>query len=85
MDKCKFPDGVVVKLDGIHEMKPHAYRLKQKLKNVTVEILECSECGDVSIGWYRQEDTEEIEYLGTDYGRYFRYGCAVFCNVASYN
>ena len=61
MDKCKFPDGVVVKLDGIHEVEPHAYRLKQKLKNVTVEILECSECGDVSIGWYRQEDTEEIE------------------------
>ena len=61
MDKCKFPDGVVVKLDGVHETKPHAYRLKQKLKNVTVEILECSECGDVSIGWYRQEDTEEIE------------------------
>lgn len=59
--KCKFPEGITVKPDGVHTMSPHAFKLKQKLKNVTIEILECSECGEISIGWYRQEDTEEIE------------------------
>lgn len=32
-------------------------------KNVTVEILRCPICGKREIGWYKQPDTEEIEYL----------------------
>ena len=51
---------IIIKPDGIHELSPHAFRVTEKLKNVTVEILEC-ECGEISIGWYRQEDTEVIE------------------------
>lgn len=43
-----------------HELDPNIYHLKQKLRNVTVEILE-SDSGEISIGWYRQEDTEEVE------------------------
>lgn len=38
---------------------PHRYRLKERHSNVTVEILECEDCGEVSIGWYRQEDTTD--------------------------
>lgn len=45
---------------GGYELDPNIYKVKQKLKNVTVEILE-SENGDISIGWYRQPDTEEVE------------------------
>lgn len=59
-DKCSFDYGVVVKPDGKHELSPHPFKLSQKLKNVTVEILECPVCGEVSIGWYRQDNTEEI-------------------------
>ena len=61
IEKCKFPNGITIKPDGVHTMSPHAFKLVQKLKNVTIEILECSECGEISIGWYRQEDTEEVE------------------------
>lgn len=57
---CKNPEGFVIKPDGIHELEPNVFKLKQRLKNVTIEILECSECGEISIGWYRQEDTEEV-------------------------
>lgn len=54
-------NGITIKPDGIHELSPHKFKLEQKLRNVTVEILRCEECGEVSIGWYRQEDTEEVE------------------------
>ena len=58
---CTFGDGVSVKLDGIHELSPHPLKLSQRLKNVTVEILECPKCGETSVGWYRQANTEEID------------------------
>lgn len=54
-------NGITIRPDGIHELSPHHYVLMQKLKNVTIEILHCKVCGKVSIGWYRQEDTEELE------------------------
>ena len=49
----------VWKPDGIHECEPKIFKLTQRLRNVTVEILE-SDDGEVSIGWYRQDDTEDI-------------------------
>ena len=57
---CTFPDGMDVRPDGIHSMSPHPYILKQRLKNVTVEILNCPICGEESIAWIRQSDTEDI-------------------------
>lgn len=57
---CSHGDGVSVRLDGVHELSPHVYRLTERLRNVTVEILTCEECGDVSVAWYRQADTEEV-------------------------
>lgn len=57
-------NGITIKPDGIHELSPHKFKLEQKLRNVTIEILRCEECGEVSIGWYRQEDTEEVEEDG---------------------
>ena len=61
---CSHGDGVIVRPDGVHELSPHVYRLTERLRNVTVEILTCEECGDVSIAWYRQNDTEEA--MGND-------------------
>lgn len=52
---------VTIKPDGIHELSTHKYKLDKRLKNVTIEILRCERCGEVSIGWYRQDDTEEVE------------------------
>ena len=49
---------ITIKPDGIHDLSPHKFKLDQRLRNVTIEILRCEECGEVSIGWYRQEDTE---------------------------
>ena len=57
---CTHGEGVTVRPDGVHELSPHAYTLIQRLRNVTVEILTCETCGDVSVAWYRQDDTEEV-------------------------
>jgi hypothetical protein len=38
------------------------YVLEQRLKNVTIEILKDQMTGEYSIGWYRQDDTEDITY-----------------------
>lgn len=52
---------ITIKPDGIHELSPHKFQEEMKLKNVTVQILRCKECGVVSIGWYRQDNTEILE------------------------
>ena len=59
---CKLPEGVEIKPDGIHPVSPHLYKTKEIHRNVTVEVSQCTVCGDISIGWYRQEDTES-EYI----------------------
>lgn len=46
--------------DGVHELSAHKFVEETKLKNVTVQILKCKECGNVSIGWIRQDNTEEV-------------------------
>lgn len=33
----------------------HNYIEKQVEKGVTVQVLECADCGEVSVGWYREE------------------------------
>lgn len=54
-------NGFTIKPDGVHDLSPHNFKVTQKLRNVTIEILQCKKCGAVSIGWYRQENTEEVE------------------------
>lgn len=49
--------GISLRPDGVHELSPHKYVKTSELQNVTVEILECENCGDVSVGWKMQENT----------------------------
>lgn len=58
--KCKFPDGVVIKPDGVHNLDPCRYKLSEIHRNVTIEVLKCSVCGHVSIAWRPQPNTEHI-------------------------
>ena len=61
MDKCKFPDGIVIKPDGVHELDPCEYQEVERYANVTISIRRCKKCGNIDIAWFRQEDTEELE------------------------
>jgi len=58
--KCSFPDGVVVRPDGINELDPCVYEEIERLVNVTVSVLRCRNCGHIEIEWMRQENTEEV-------------------------
>ena len=60
MTMCCANNGITIKPDSIHELSPHHFQKVQTLKNVTVEILQCKVCGKVSIGWYAQDNTQEV-------------------------
>ena len=60
MCKCQFPEGMADVRIGNAPLDPCKYVLSEIHRNVTVEILECPVCGDVSIAWYRQDNTEDI-------------------------
>lgn len=60
MEKCCFPTGVIVKLDGVNELDPCVYEEVECYKNVTVHVMRCLRCGHVEISWERQENTEEV-------------------------
>lgn len=57
--KCKFPNGIKIKPDGINELDPCIYELIEVHRNVTVEVRRCKKCGNIDISWIRQEDTED--------------------------
>lgn len=57
--KCQFPGVASVRI-GNAELDPCQYQVAEIHKNVTVEVLKCPKCGAVEIGWYRQENTEDI-------------------------
>ena len=47
-------------MEGNTELENCLLEQKEVYRNVTVEILECPICGKTSIGWYRQDNTEQI-------------------------
>lgn len=59
--KCRFPDGVVIKPDGKNILDPCHYEPIEKYANVTIEVRKCRNCGTVDIGWWKQDDTVELE------------------------
>lgn len=60
-EKCVTPGRVTIKPDGVHELDPCVYELKEIHDNVTVYVHECKNCGHVDISWSRTDDTEDIE------------------------
>ena len=61
MEKCKFPEGIIIKPDGKNELDPCIYEDIDKYSNVTITISRCVKCGHIEISWERQEDTEKID------------------------
>lgn len=60
MEKCKFPDGITIRPDGVNELDPCVYEEVERYRNVTVSVMRCKHCGHVEISWFRQEDIEEV-------------------------
>ena len=62
-DKCKFPDGMQVKLDGKNELDPCIYEEIERYENVTVIVSQCVNCGHIDIAWKRQPNTRKIDNI----------------------
>lgn len=60
MDKCSFPDGLIIRPDGENELDPCFYETKEVFTNCIVEILECKNCGNISVSWRKTDDTEKV-------------------------
>ena len=63
MSKCSHGT-ITILPDGIHPLTPHAFPEGLHLRNVEIQILRCKICGHVSIGWRRQDNTEEVREDG---------------------
>lgn len=42
------------------DVSPHRFEEIGVYKNVTVQILRCPHCGEISVGWIRQPDTKIV-------------------------
>lgn len=60
-NKCTFPNGIVIKPDGVNELDPCVYREVERYVNATVVISECEKCGHIDIAWFAQPNTEKID------------------------
>lgn len=60
MADCKFPDGMVIKPDGVNELDPCIYETTETYTNCVVEISRCKKCGKINISWCKTPDTKEI-------------------------
>lgn len=53
---CSWPEGVEVRLDGVHETEAHEWEEAETIEGCTVQILRCKRCGAESVGWRRPQD-----------------------------
>lgn len=61
MTDCKFPNGIVIKPDGVNELDPCVYETKKIYTNCVVEVAKCKNCGKISISWCRTSETKELD------------------------
>lgn len=61
-EKCSYPEGIVIKPDGIHELDPCTYFVAEVHRNVDVHVLRCVKCGYEEIEWERTPYTEDEYY-----------------------
>lgn len=52
-NKCKWPDGISIKPDGINELDPCIYEEVEVIENCTVRLLRCKYCGHEEWEWER--------------------------------
>lgn len=58
--RCRHPEGVTIKPDGVNKLLPCQLDLKEIHRNVTVHVFQCPVCGHVDLSWYEQDDSEHI-------------------------
>lgn len=61
MPKCTHLNGIIIKPDGIHELDPCIWEETERYENVTVSVCKCINCGEIDIGWVRQDNTRKVD------------------------
>ena len=60
MCRCSYPEGMMIKPDGINELDPCLYETTNIFTNCIVEVSKCVRCGNVSVTWKRTDRTIEV-------------------------
>ena len=60
IQECKPPNGERIFV-GAYEYDPCLYEEIERYQNVTVAISRCTKCGKITVDWYRQDDTVEVD------------------------
>ena len=55
-NKCEWPGGMTVLLDGVHELDPCVYEEVETIHNVTAHVLRCKQCGHIELEFTRQDE-----------------------------
>jgi hypothetical protein len=55
MDKCTFPEGMIIKPDGVNELDPCLYedidQVYSEAAGILITISKCVRCGYITISW----------------------------------
>ena len=72
MCKCKFPDGIIIKPDGIHELDPCVYEDIEIHTSCMVAVSRCKNCGHIEISWTKNDDCDSFDPRTNEplYGNY---------------
>ena len=54
-EKCRWPEGLDVKPDGVHSLDPCIYETVEVVENATVYVNRCVNCGHYEVSWKRNE------------------------------
>lgn len=46
---CQFPDGIVIKPDGVNEPDPCLYEEIEAIEHCTAHVLRCKCCGHIEV------------------------------------
>ena len=59
--RCQFPNGMIVRPDGVHELDPCIYEEVEVGPHCTVHVLRCKRCGHMEIEWDRETSSSTEE------------------------
>lgn len=59
--RCQFPNGMIVRPDGVHELDPCIYEEVEVVPHCTVHVLRCKRCSHMEIEWERETSSSTEE------------------------
>lgn len=60
-EKCKWPDWLDIRPDGVHSLDPCVYATVETYKNVDVDLDKCQICGHQELSWRKPDMRDRLK------------------------